>query len=491
MKNFLSKFMGNRQRLLVLIPIIILGAIGVLTVVGKSSSPTHPTQTFLVTENYDGWQPKEISIHQGDTVKFTSTRGQPFWPASDLHPTHTIYPQFDPKQPIGPNDSWTFSFDRVGDWRFHDHLAPFYTGVIHVQSGTSSVALPNCSGTIAKEECWSKAVDQTVKDRGVDAGLDLVDQIYRTDPMGPASCHNLTHLVGQAAFDLFAKKKEFKVTEKAAYCNYGFYHGFMERLISSGYDLTKAGDFCDYIDQQLKTTAPSSGLQCYHGIGHGTVSTHDLSLWGKEQAMIAPALDLCHKVTKNEENYFRCASGVFNGIGNFYVTGEYKLVVRKDDPYWICKLQMETDKAACYGNLHPTITWLAGQDFSKAVALVERDAEPNYLATALRYVTGDFARLSIEKADFTSNIQACHNLSGSLPNQCVLDFVTGLMDHGQPNSEYILALQFCQNSALSTAEQDSCLKYTFPYLATMYSKDKFNSLCSSVDDRLKTYCRVN
>jgi len=56
--------------------------------------------TITLTES--GFEPTSTTVKLGDSVTFTSKRGKPFWPASDLHPSHELYPQFDPKRPIDP-----------------------------------------------------------------------------------------------------------------------------------------------------------------------------------------------------------------------------------------------------------------------------------------------------------------------------------------------------------------------------------------------------
>jgi len=91
-------------------------------------------QEHIVTLTEDGYIPEEITIKKGDTVTWKSDTGGLFWPASNLHPSHRDYPGgvFDPKQPIEPESSWNFTFGEVGDWKYHDHLAPYYTGVVHV-----------------------------------------------------------------------------------------------------------------------------------------------------------------------------------------------------------------------------------------------------------------------------------------------------------------------------------------------------------------------
>ena len=98
---------------------------------GSHASAT-AAASVTVTLADDGFTPETLTIHQGETVKFVSTQGSFFWPASNPHPTHTIYPEFDPQQPIAPTDSWSFTFTKIGTWHYHDHLAPYFTGTITV-----------------------------------------------------------------------------------------------------------------------------------------------------------------------------------------------------------------------------------------------------------------------------------------------------------------------------------------------------------------------
>lgn len=79
-----------------------------------------------------GFVPSEIMIAEGDIVEFSSTRGVSFWPASNLHPIHEIYPEFDSRSALEAEETWSFTFDKVGTWKFHDHLTSPLKGVIDV-----------------------------------------------------------------------------------------------------------------------------------------------------------------------------------------------------------------------------------------------------------------------------------------------------------------------------------------------------------------------
>ena len=39
-----------------------------------------------------GFKPALLAIKEGDTVTFSSKTGEAFWPASNVHPTHSNFP---------------------------------------------------------------------------------------------------------------------------------------------------------------------------------------------------------------------------------------------------------------------------------------------------------------------------------------------------------------------------------------------------------------
>lgn len=80
----------------------------------------------------DEYRPAEIYVKRGTKVTFINKYDSARWPASDLHPTHTLYSEFDPKRPLTSGEAWSFVFEKAGDWTMHDHLAPYITGMITV-----------------------------------------------------------------------------------------------------------------------------------------------------------------------------------------------------------------------------------------------------------------------------------------------------------------------------------------------------------------------
>jgi plastocyanin len=144
-------FLRNMHKKIILSAgvLVILGVIGffVFRPVEKaenlprqiSSAPSTAAVTVMMTA--DGFSPSEFSIKKGQAVDFVNAASPTcnpasidcqFWPASNLHPDHSIYPEFDPRQPVVPGQVWTFVFDRLGDWGFHDHFHFTNRGVVRV-----------------------------------------------------------------------------------------------------------------------------------------------------------------------------------------------------------------------------------------------------------------------------------------------------------------------------------------------------------------------
>lgn len=91
----------------------------------------------IIVYTDSGFSPSTLTIAAGTTVAFQNNSSGSFWPASDNHPTHTLYPEgscsFDPCESIEAGGSWSFTFNETGTWGYHDHLSPGRGGTIIVE----------------------------------------------------------------------------------------------------------------------------------------------------------------------------------------------------------------------------------------------------------------------------------------------------------------------------------------------------------------------
>lgn len=98
-------------------------------------------ETVTIRATDSGFVPSSVSIKKGATVVFMNESSRDVWIASAMHPTHTVYPTkggcigstFDACRGLKPNESWSFTFDIAGAWKYHDHLSPGNFGSITVE----------------------------------------------------------------------------------------------------------------------------------------------------------------------------------------------------------------------------------------------------------------------------------------------------------------------------------------------------------------------
>ena len=141
----------NKNLLVIIIVIIILIG-GYLFLSSRSaSSPTTTTKTVqensqtttettdktndgaLVNYGVDGFSPKTITIKKGTTVTWTNDGSRLMWVASSPHPEHTDYSGFDQLKGVDEGEKYAFTFEKVGQWNYHNHLSPKHFGSVTVE----------------------------------------------------------------------------------------------------------------------------------------------------------------------------------------------------------------------------------------------------------------------------------------------------------------------------------------------------------------------
>ncbi len=110
-------------------------------IVGNAKSDTDAYDVRITYIN-DGFGPADITIKQGERVRFLNNSDVGIWPASGVHPTHSLYPEkeptdclgssFDSCQEVKPGEFFDFTFYYTGRWTFHDHVHAYHTGSITV-----------------------------------------------------------------------------------------------------------------------------------------------------------------------------------------------------------------------------------------------------------------------------------------------------------------------------------------------------------------------
>ncbi|MEK9184849.1 MAG: hypothetical protein AAB866_01640 [Patescibacteria group bacterium] len=102
---------------------------------------TTTPRTYTIEILSSGFSPSTLTINSGDVVTWTNRDSySSHWPASAIHPAHSVYPEtggcigskFDACQGLSNGETYSFTFNEKGTWKYHDHLNPSETGTIIV-----------------------------------------------------------------------------------------------------------------------------------------------------------------------------------------------------------------------------------------------------------------------------------------------------------------------------------------------------------------------
>lgn len=354
------------------------------------------------------YEPSEVTILQGETVIFENVSTKARWPASNIHPTHTVYPgsdikdcwseeekvMFDACRGLAPGESFRFTFTKVGSWRFHDHLDSTIVGEITVEENptfvgeseereTSTVTLlkdwvdnvylalkrwfyflfpgllekrfddVSVFEIVESEEQLSELLLLSSPSRVMNRLLEEADGGYTID------CHDEAHVIGRRAFELYGAEV-FEQGDPS--CHSGFYHGAMESFLSSeGTDnlSEKITALCEQFDTTFGI------FECLHGVGHGVMAYEDYAL--------ITSLEQCEEL--NSDFAIRsCYSGVFMenvvaGQGNAAIEGHETTWVNEEDYHFPCNAVGDdyNRQYECYQMQTSWMLTLSGYDFRKVV----------------------------------------------------------------------------------------------------------------------------
>lgn len=351
---------------------------------------------------------------------------------------------------------------------------------------SNRTTLQNLCGTqveISKRlQCWQNIVQEKLRNNDLDAAFAALDEFTKQNPSQLGSCHGLAHQIGEQAFRLFNRNMDFALSPKTSYCGYGFYHGFMETLVHTTGDMAQARAFCDYADKKLKFFIADAGGACIHGIGHGSVDdVPDPAAWGNMEAIVQPALGLCERVSTDESQLFRCASGAFNALEILSDSGQYKLSVDHKDPFSICRGQPEKYKRACYTQFLVAAMLVARNDFTRTAKFIDTIEEDTYAQETLAGLSVE--RVRLRKTDYGKTVQWCRTLSKRFHLPCITGFAEGFFKYGPPQTEYVKAIDFCGSKLLSDQERRPCFNRVLSILRNFATVAKSREICLSVERR--------
>ena len=455
-------------------------------------------QTNVVTLEADGFHPATLVITEGETVVFKTDTDESFWPASNVHPTHTAYPAFDPKKPIERNGTWSFTFTEAGTYAFHDHIKSIFEGEIIVEKQDGTRVVTDC--TVEKNtQCWEKMMLETLDTKGVEATFNQLVHLSETEPAFSNDCHSFSHIIGERAYRLYAAHEDFELTPATALCGYGFYHGFMETMLLTTGNIDDARTFCEFVDKKLTGKASQASNACYHGTGHGAIDGGDPSSWGDVDAMMAPGFELCGLLAQNELQTYLCDTGVFNAIEILSLDQKYGLQELRNDPFAMCNAQPVSRREGCYANMLPIVMQNFNNDFQKSFEYINSRMIDNSVIAIDGHTVNDltdidlmveYFRVHDQEVEYAKNgILLCRAQPADDRLPCIEGLSWGHIKYGKPGVEYVQNLAFCANTLLTKEEVHSCYSYMLTHLSGRYNPETTKMICTQVPvEYSKQYC---
>lgn len=104
-------------------------------------TPTTPAGAVVAYTDV-GFAPQTVTIKKGQSVTFVNKTSSGMWVASGPHPVHTAYdgtsraehcPGTSSFDQCATGDMYTFTFDKPGTWKYHNHVSSGDTGTVIVQ----------------------------------------------------------------------------------------------------------------------------------------------------------------------------------------------------------------------------------------------------------------------------------------------------------------------------------------------------------------------
>jgi hypothetical protein len=237
---------------------------------------------------------------------------------------------------------------------------------------TPSGPVVDCSGASATDyACYQRRYQSLVQGSGVKAAFAELKDEYEKNEFVKTNCHQLTHVIGRAAVDLYGDLSS-TYSRGDNFCWSGYYHGAMEAVVAKiGPDriLGEANTICADLSEGQKHSFYH--YNCVHGLGHGFMGIQENELF--------KSLQTCDTL-KDEWEKEACYGGVFmENVMAEYNPSHPPKYLKADQPLYPCDVVETKYKTECYKMQTSHTLQTQGYDFARVFnlcATVEDDYRP-------------------------------------------------------------------------------------------------------------------
>jgi hypothetical protein len=223
----------------------------------------------------------------------------------------------------------------------------------------------DCSGLLAfgnGYSCYQKRYQDLVYDSGVEAAFAALKDESSKERFVKDNCHQLTHVIGRAAANLYADEVASTYSRGDDFCGSGYYHGAMETIVANiGAEnvLDEADGICADVREQQNRSL--NHRNCAHGLGHGFMGLYQNELF--------EALQACDPLPEEWERE-HCSGGVFmqNMMDEDNPSNPSKYL-KADRPFYPCTEVKSEYKPQCYSRHTAYALKVQGNDFAEVFDL--------------------------------------------------------------------------------------------------------------------------
>jgi plastocyanin len=111
--------------IVVIVAAIVIVAVTERSQTSKTTKPNTEVVPARVTITPQGFVPATLTIRQGQAVVWTNSDSATHQVDSDPYPSNNYLTDFNELQPMPYNGQFSFIFNKIGSYTYHDNLNPY------------------------------------------------------------------------------------------------------------------------------------------------------------------------------------------------------------------------------------------------------------------------------------------------------------------------------------------------------------------------------
>jgi hypothetical protein len=336
---------------------------------------------------------------------------------------------------------------------FAERVSAQTSGFFAGAKGPTGEAAEECTGARARDyACIQKRYQDLVHGSGVQTAFTELKSAYETNEFIKSNCHQITHVIGRAAVDLYDDIPE-SYSHGDSFCWSGYYHGAMEAVVAEiGPDkiLDEADTICSSVGEEQRYSFYH--YNCVHGLGHGFMGVLENELF--------ESLETCDTLKDTWESE-SCYGGVFmENIMADINPGTKTKYLNADEPLYPCTEVESKYKTQCFVMQTSYALRTQGNDFGKVFELcatVEDEYRPTCYQSLGRDASGN------SNSDPAETKESCMLAEDDeARSNCVIGAVKDFISYYHSDTQ---AKEFCES--LDEDLRETCLETGEEYFKTV------------------------